>query len=52
MILIDPDQIRQVFWNLSINAFQAMPEEGVLTISTRRSRSEKTKSGRSLGRAD
>lgn len=41
MILIDPDQIRQVFWNLSINAFQAMPEEGVLTISTRRSRPKK-----------
>ncbi|NKE71568.1 two-component system sensor histidine kinase NtrB [Candidatus Manganitrophus noduliformans] len=43
MILIDPDQIRQVFWNLSINAFQAMPEEGVLTISTRRSRPKKGK---------
>lgn len=45
MILIDPDQIRQVFWNLSINAFQAMPEEGVLTISTRRSRPKKGKGG-------
>ncbi|WDT76619.1 MAG: ATP-binding protein [Candidatus Manganitrophus sp.] len=43
MILIDPDQIRQVFWNLAINAFQAMPEEGVLTISTRRSRPKKGK---------
>jgi two-component system sensor histidine kinase PilS (NtrC family) len=41
MILIDPDQIRQVFWNLSMNAFQAMPEEGVLTISTRRVRPKK-----------
>ncbi len=46
MILIDPDQIRQVFWNLAMNAFQAMPEEGVLTISTRRTRPKKGKSGR------
>ncbi len=43
MILIDPDQIRQVFWNLSINAFQSMPEGGVLTISTRRTRTKKGK---------
>lgn len=43
MIPIDPDQIRQVFWNLAMNAFQAMPEEGVLTISTRRSRPKKGK---------
>lgn len=43
MILIDPDQIRQVFWNLSMNAFQAMPEGGELTISTRRADPRKTK---------
>jgi two-component system sensor histidine kinase PilS (NtrC family) len=35
LIMIDPDQIKQVFWNLSINAFQAMPTGGTLTISTR-----------------
>lgn len=32
---VDPDQIRQVFWNLSINACQAMPQGGRLLIATR-----------------
>jgi len=33
---IDPDQIHQVFWNIAINAFQAMSEAGgILTISAR-----------------
>jgi len=36
MMMIDPDQMKQVFWNLSINAFQSMPAGGTLTISTRR----------------
>jgi signal transduction histidine kinase len=36
MILIDPDQIKQVFWNLAINAFQAMPRGGALSISAQR----------------
>ncbi|MFQ5781108.1 MAG: nitrogen regulation protein NR(II), partial [Nitrospiria bacterium] len=36
MILIDPDQIKQVFWNLAINAFQAMPQGGTLTLSAQR----------------
>ncbi|WP_447977837.1 two-component system sensor histidine kinase NtrB [Candidatus Nitrospira bockiana] len=35
---IDPDQIKQVFWNLATNAFEAMPAGGQLTISTRRRR--------------
>ncbi|MEO5864626.1 MAG: ATP-binding protein [Nitrospiraceae bacterium] len=32
--LVDQDQIRQVFWNMATNAFEAMPEGGQLTIST------------------
>jgi two-component system sensor histidine kinase PilS (NtrC family) len=31
---VDPDQLKQVFWNLSINAFDAMPDGGQLAIST------------------
>ncbi len=30
----DADQIRQVFWNLARNAFQAMPHGGLLRVST------------------
>jgi two-component system sensor histidine kinase PilS (NtrC family) len=30
----DPDQMRQVFWNLARNAIQAMPSGGILTVST------------------
>jgi two-component system, NtrC family, sensor histidine kinase PilS len=33
--MVDPDQIRQVFWNLSINACQAMPQGGELLVKTR-----------------
>jgi two-component system sensor histidine kinase PilS (NtrC family) len=32
----DPDQLRQVLWNLVINAAQAMPGGGVLAVSGRR----------------
>jgi len=35
---IDPDQIKQVFWNLATNAFEAMSAGGQLTISTGRRR--------------
>lgn len=31
---VDPDQLKQVFWNLATNAFDAMPSGGQLTIST------------------
>ncbi len=32
MLFVDPDQMKQVFWNLSINAFAAMPQGGTLTL--------------------
>ena len=34
MALLDPDQMQQVCWNLGLNACQAMPTGGTLTIST------------------
>ncbi|HEV8540492.1 MAG TPA: ATP-binding protein [Nitrospiraceae bacterium] len=35
---VDPDQIKQVFWNLATNAFDAMPAGGRLTILSGRRR--------------
>jgi len=34
--MVDPDQMRQVCWNLGLNACQAMPDGGTLAVSTRR----------------
>ncbi len=34
VVQVDQNQMRQVFWNLATNAFDAMPEGGQLTIST------------------
>ena len=31
---VDPEKIRQVFWNLGINAYEAMENGGELTVST------------------
>ena len=35
-VLGNPDQLRQVFWNLALNAIRAMPAGGTLTIQARR----------------
>lgn len=32
--MVDIDQIRQVLWNLILNGLQAMPEGGILTVSS------------------
>ncbi len=34
MAQVDQDQMRQVFWNLATNAFDAMPDGGQVTITT------------------
>ncbi len=38
LIQVDPDKLKQVFWNLATNALQAMPSGGHVTISTKRRR--------------
>jgi two-component system, NtrC family, sensor histidine kinase PilS len=52
--LADPDQITQVFWNLTRNAIEAMPEGGRLGVSLRRDGGEVVLSvsdeGRGIGR--
>jgi two-component system NtrC family sensor kinase len=40
LIEVDASKIKQVFWNLIINAAEAMPEGGTLTICSRLSKSE------------
>ncbi len=42
-VMMDPDQIQQVFLNLMINAVQAMPEGGTLKITSMTSDKEREK---------
>jgi two-component system sensor histidine kinase PilS (NtrC family) len=37
-IQADPEKLSQVFWNLGVNAFEAMGSEGELTVSTKNNR--------------
>ncbi len=39
-IFVDSHQLKQVFWNLAINAFSAMPEGGTLTLTTKQTSSD------------
>ena len=48
----DPGQLRQVLWNLIVNAAQAMPEGGVVRIEARTGRGRAPQEGRSPGRMD
>ncbi len=40
MVFVDAEEIKQILWNLCINAFQAMPHGGKLTVTTRLSPTE------------
>ncbi|HEY5764890.1 MAG TPA: GAF domain-containing protein, partial [Candidatus Deferrimicrobiaceae bacterium] len=40
VVSVDPDQIRQVLWNLVANAVQAMADGGTLTVATRSAQEE------------
>lgn len=35
LVRADPEKMKQVFWNLGINAFEAMADAGELTVSTK-----------------
>jgi len=48
----DPGQLRQVLWNLLVNAAQAMPRGGAVRIETRASAGRSPQEGRSADRMD
>jgi two-component system sensor histidine kinase PilS (NtrC family) len=43
MISADPTQLKQIFWNLSRNAMSAMPEGGILTVTTERDANDRVR---------
>lgn len=45
MLMLDPDQMRQAFWNLAINALQAMPTGGEMTIQIKKVRLSRSSVG-------
>lgn len=45
LAFVDPDQMKQVFWNLGNNAYQAMQEGGILRLSLQRRQNRKDHSG-------
>ncbi len=52
VVAADEDQLRQVLWNLCLNAFQAMPQGGRLVVSTQSVPAPATQGPSRPGRSD